>query len=139
MSVNDGSGYYFIQDLMDFDITKIQVDFPHFSANGNGKEKRDGEENYSSFLAPFLDSSVSPGTIHFRFDLVKKLDSRVVKSSTNDWAFDDDPRGYGPLNWVDPATIQDHVLNVKIWKVFSEFVKRTIIEKALPLVDKNAV
>jgi hypothetical protein len=126
-----GSDYDFIHDLKDFDITKSSVDLPQFSAQGYNfyicvkKNERGPQRSgyrYGCYLHAVNSYAISPGSIHFRFDLVKKLDNRVVKSSECEKVFYKSGSGFGPPNWISPATILDHVLKVKICKNFSDFV-----------------
>jgi hypothetical protein len=127
MPVKDGSGYDFVQDLSVFNITQTQVDLPQFTACGNKFfmriKKREGDPRYSCYLRPCDSSSISPGTIHYRFDLVKKLDDEIVDTITGDRVFYNSTSGYGRSDWI--WTIRDHVLKVKVWieKSFADFVK----------------
>jgi hypothetical protein len=97
MPASDGSDYSYVLDLKYFDTTKTRVDFPHFSAHGSkfyiSFTKTKGKNTYGCFL--HSDSSgVFPGTIHYRFDFVKKEDHRIVKTKTfkqvffNIWLWD---------------------------------------------------
>jgi hypothetical protein len=80
-----GEEYAFEHDLKDFDINKTLLILPTFSVGGSKLylqlNKREGESNYGCFLH-CSDTLNFPGTIHYRFDLVKKLDNRIVKTKT---------------------------------------------------------
>jgi hypothetical protein len=118
------------KDLKDFDITETQLDLPTFSVGGGKfylyREKIVGESNYGCHLFSADSSAVFPGTIHFQFDLVKKLDNRIVKTSTCDYVLYNTPLGYGTSRWIAQRTIQDHIIKVKVWidKSFSDFVEK---------------
>jgi hypothetical protein len=106
------------------------VDLPTFSVGGSKfylyLEKIVGESNYGCHLFSADSSAVFPGTIHFQFDLVKKLNNRIGKTSTCDYMLYNTPLGYGPSRWIAQRTIHDHILKVKVWidKSFSDFVEK---------------
>jgi hypothetical protein len=103
---------------------------PRFYSNGFGFfasiRKREGDLKFGCFLFPVIpatDSGGFPGNIAYRFDLVKRSVNRVVQTCRYVYLFDSS-NGFGRGDWIDPATIQDHILKVKICRAFSQFVKK---------------
>jgi hypothetical protein len=105
-------------DLRNVNLSHTVIYSPEFSfqdSNFNIRlEKRDGSTNYDCFLKT-VEILSKPDKIHYRFDFVKRLDNSVVKSRQSQREireFD----GWGLLDWIDPASIGDDFLKVKMWK-----------------------
>jgi hypothetical protein len=89
-------------------------------------QKREGDSKFGCFLVPVIPATASggfPGNIAYRFELVKRSENRVVQTWRSVYLFDSSD-GWGLWDWIDPATIQDHILKLKIRISFSKFVKR---------------
>jgi hypothetical protein len=114
----DGSQFLFEWDLQNIDISQTDISSPEFSFKGSkfyiGLLKNEGDVSYGCFLES-VETSSKPGLIHIRFDLVKRLDSTTSGSFQGQLELKELHRGWGKSNWADPATIQDHILKVKMW------------------------
>jgi hypothetical protein len=62
-----------------------------------------------------VEPSSKPGIIHFRFDLVKRLDNTITLYYQIQRDLNDLHREQGKADWIDRATIRDHILKVKMW------------------------
>jgi hypothetical protein len=127
----NGSEFFFEWDLQYIDLSQADISSPRFSFQGSkfqlSLEKSKGSKKYGCFIES-VETLNKPGVIHYRFDLVKKLDNAVVKSHQSQREFNDFHRGRGKAEWIKLATIRDHVLKVKmlLLKPFSDFVKKPI-------------
>jgi hypothetical protein len=114
----DESKFLFEWDLQDIDLSQAMVDSPEFSFKDNmfnlSLEKTEGTTNYGCFLESVEILSES-GRIHYRFDLLKRLDNTVTISRQCRCDMKELHEGWGKGDWVDPATIQDHILKVTMW------------------------
>jgi hypothetical protein len=113
----DDSKILFEWDLHNIDLSQVMIPSPEFSFQGSQFQirlwKKEGALNYSCFLKS-VETLSKPGIVHFRFDLVKRMDI-VTKSSQSSREFKELHLGWGDGNWFDPATILDHILKVKMW------------------------
>jgi hypothetical protein len=113
----DESKFLFEWDLQNIDIFQTDISSLEFSFQGGNYSIRLHKEegvNYGCFLYS-VETLNKSGKIHYRFDLVKRMDNIVTKSSQRQSEMKLLHNGWGPLNWIDPATIRDHILKVKMW------------------------
>jgi hypothetical protein len=114
----DESEFLFKWDLQNIDISQTDISSPEFSFQGSKYyillRKREGETNYTCFLKS-VETLNKSGSLHFRFDLVKRLDNTITRSFQGQRDMKELFDGWGPVKWIDPATIRDHILNVEIW------------------------
>jgi hypothetical protein len=120
MLSGDGSTgeYVFEWDLKDVDISKTTVDSPSFSEEGNTLfiklEKGHGQTKYKSFTSDVKTPFLFPGLIYCQFDLVSRLDNQIVLSRVIQSVYYKTDDIGGVWDWIDPETIRDHILKVKI-------------------------
>jgi hypothetical protein len=123
--------YAFEWDLKGLDLTKTDVDSHNFSIESNKlyiNLKIEGGANYDCHLHA-LDGKF-PGTVRFRLELVKKMHTITSQPTFNVISSYQSKSGdeNGVKDWIDQATIRDHVIRVKVWivKAFSDFVKKPL-------------
>jgi hypothetical protein len=120
----DGSDFLFEWELQDIDVSKTDIFSPKFSFQGIEFDlnlwKEEGDMNYGCYLSSVKPSS-KPGIIHYRFDLVKRLDNTITKFHQGTHKLKELHEGWGPGDWIDPATIRGHILKVKAWTSEYEF------------------
>jgi hypothetical protein len=113
----DESEFVFEWDLQNIDISQ-RINSAEFSFQGSKYyillRKRVGETNYDCTLNS-VENLSNPGKIHFRFDLVKRLDKSTTKYQQYQRDLKELHNGWGASVWIDPATIRDHILKVKMW------------------------
>jgi hypothetical protein len=116
--LGDGSEFLFEWDLQDIDLSDKLIETPEFSFQGSNYYIRLEMVEGASKLGCILYSVKTlnkPGRIHYRFDVVKRSDEIVVKSSQNQCELRELHLGWGDSNLVESATIGDHILKVKMW------------------------
>jgi hypothetical protein len=113
----DESEILFEWDLQNIDLSQVLIS-PEFSFQESKYYihlcKKEVDINYACALQS-VETLGKPGKNHFRFDLVKRLDNAVVKSYQTQRDLKELHKGWGPVKWIDPVTIHDHILKVKIW------------------------
>jgi hypothetical protein len=147
-AVERSSGYVLEWDLRTIDLSKTDIFSPRFSVNGlkwriniHKSPKNDNLGVYLNAFPQYPNSGSFPGTICFRFDLVKRVDHRIVKSGEWSSSIYNYSHGRGFSNWVDPGTIRDHILMVEMWiECFSDFVEKpsTFNDHRYILFDKES-
>jgi hypothetical protein len=114
----DESEFLFEWDLQDIDISQQRINSAEFFFLETQLQirlfKKEGEVNYGCHLNS-VETLSKPGKIHFRFDLVKRLDNTITLSRQCQREKKALKDSWGVSDWVDPATIQDHILKVKMW------------------------
>jgi hypothetical protein len=116
----NGTEFLFEWDLQDIDLSQAMVDSPEFSFLGSNfilnLHKREGDTNYGCRLYS-VETLSKPGRIHYRFDLVKMVDSAITTLFQGQRDMKELHRGsgWGRGDWANPATIRDHILKVKMW------------------------
>jgi hypothetical protein len=76
--------------------------------------KREGEAHYGYYLRS-LEASSKPGKIHFRLELVKRMDNIVVISSQGQRERKEMHRGVGLSECLHPTSLRDFIFKVKMW------------------------
>jgi hypothetical protein len=118
------SKFLFKWDLRNVDISLADISSAEFSFQGSqfnlSLEKEEGEVNFGCFLES-IETLNRPGILHFQFDLVKRLDNSVTKSCQLQYELKELHRGWGERDLLDPATIREHTLKVKMWTSDYEF------------------
>jgi hypothetical protein len=118
----NGSEFLFEWDLQNIDLSPAEIFSPEFSFQGSKFYiLLQNKTRYGCFLRS-VETSSRHGGIHFRFDLVKRLDNAITILFQGRSEFKELRRGRGVPDRIDPATIQDHILNVKIWTSEYDFV-----------------
>jgi hypothetical protein len=111
------SEFLYEWDLQNIDISQVLVS-PEFSFQESMfciRIKKKGESlNYGCHLES-VEILNKPGRIHFRFDLLKRLDNSVTKSCQLQYELKEFYRGWGPSDWIDSATTRDHIVKLKMW------------------------
>jgi hypothetical protein len=114
----DVSELSFDWDLLDIDISQTDISSSEFSFQGDKYlillQKKEGVTEYGCYLKS-VETLSTPGIIHYRFDLLKRLDNNITKFYQGTRKLKELHQGWGKADWVDPATIQDHVIKVKMW------------------------
>jgi hypothetical protein len=114
----DKSEFLFEWDLQDINLSQVRIVSPEFSFQGSKfiirLVKGGGDINFCCFLKS-VETLSKPGVIHFRFNLVNRLDNTITISRQCQLYMKYFHRGFGVPNWIDPSKIRDHILKVKIW------------------------
>jgi hypothetical protein len=99
-------------------LSKADISSKEFSFQGKKYLlcliRKEGGTKYGCCLQSIKNSSNSV-KIHFRFDLVKRLDNTIAKSEQLQHDIKDLKKGWGLADWCDPTTIRDHILCIKMW------------------------
>jgi predicted ATP-grasp superfamily ATP-dependent carboligase len=147
-AVDRSSGYVLEWDLRTIDLSKTDILSPRFSVNGmrwriniHKTIKNNKLGVYLNAFPQYPSSESFPGTIRFRFDLVKRADNQIVKSGEWTSSIYNYSCWRGFSNWVDPGTIRDHILKVEMWidECFRDFVEKpsTFYDHRSILFDKE--
>jgi hypothetical protein len=127
MTAVDGSVSLFDWDLQNIDLSQTDISSPEFSFQDSKfyvrLRKKEGAVNYGCALYSFETLS-KPGKIHYRYDLVKRMDNTITLSFQHHRELKMLRRGVGVCRVAgvfDPATIQDHILKIKMWSSEYEF------------------
>jgi hypothetical protein len=92
--------------------------------------------NYGCYLKS-VETLGKPGAINFRFDLVNGKNNIVSINIQSEGEMKGFFRGKGLRDLIDPATIRDHILKVKMWTSEYDFeydlVNITITDPSIPL------
>jgi hypothetical protein len=146
-AVNE-SDFLFEWDLQNIDLSQTKISSPKFSFQGSEFNlnlwKKEGAPIYSCTLK-YVETLSKSGRIHFRFDLVKRLDNTIAKSCQYQRDLNQLKNGWGVPDWIDPAAIQDHILKVKMWTseydleydLENEVITRQIITPESFLIGDN--
>jgi hypothetical protein len=144
----DESKFLFEWDLQDIDLSQADIYSPKFSFQGSkfqlSLQKMEGALNYGCYLQSRKTSS-KPGIIHFRFDLVKRVDKAITLSYQSQRELKGLKDGWGVMSWIYPSTIRDHILKVKMWTseydldydLENEAITRQIITPESFLIGEN--
>jgi hypothetical protein len=117
------SEYDFEYDLENIDLAKQSMDSTQFSFLETQfliRFQKMDSTNYGCFLQSLIPSS-KPVGIHFRFDLVNRMDNTITTVYQGRRELKELHESWGKKDWIDPATIQDHILKVKMWTSEYEF------------------
>jgi hypothetical protein len=134
--------YSFEWDLNDIDFSTGPIVDPLFSVQGNKfnlrLQKNKESANYDCLLRPKNTTSVLfPGHVRCKFDLVYREDAQVVHSRKCRAVYykTSGIEEVGGEDFIDPETVQSHILKVKVWtkRGFSDFVEKPESFKGLHL------
>jgi hypothetical protein len=118
LTAMDDSKFLFEWDLQNIDISQDDISSTElFSFQGSkyyiSLFKKEGTAKYGCYICP-VETSSTRGRIHFRFDLLKKMDNIVAKSHLFQRELKELNRGRGVADWIESSTIRDHILKVKM-------------------------
>jgi hypothetical protein len=123
--------YFFEWNLKKVALSNASIHYsPKFFIENNTfnimLEKKDFDINYGVFLCSLDPSSIYPGVLRYQFDLF--ANNNLVKSCTFEDSFYKSYYGLGPFDFIDPETVCECVLKVRVWsqKSFSDFVEKPV-------------
>jgi hypothetical protein len=118
----DGSEVLFEWDLQNINNIQNFISSSQFSFQDIKyyvlleKNKGSTRQGYYGCALYSVEPSSKPGIIHFRFDLVKRLDNSITLYYQSQREKKLLHGGVGKCHdWVDNVTIQDHILKIKMW------------------------
>ena len=110
--------YAYEWDLKEVDISQTDIDSPEFSFNDIkfvlNLKKNQGKPNYGGYLKA-IDPADSPLTIHFRLEVITKTDNIICKTYQLTFPLSQISTDLGFNNLINPTTISEHILKIKIW------------------------